>query len=184
MTPNSEYWVEVDEQGRLVLPAEVAEHLGIQPGAQMLLKEGSKGLHLQRPITHMAKVYVEPTSRCNLTCRTCIRNAWKEPQGDMSAETWNRIIESLKELPSRPDVFFGGFGEPLLLTNIAEMVTQAKAFAKRRVDHQRYIVDRGTLPGTDRGGPGYLVDFGGWRNTGELCRCSPRSRFAAGSRKY
>jgi len=131
MIPNSEYWIDVDEEGRLILPAEVAQHLGIRPGAQMLLKEGSKGLHVQRPITHLAKVYIEPTSRCNLTCRTCIRNAWKESQGDISAETWNKIIESLKDLPSRPDVFFGGFGEPLLLSNIAGMVKQAKGLANR-----------------------------------------------------
>ena len=131
MIPNNEFWIDVDEEGRLILPPKVAEHFGIHPGAQILLKAGSKGLHVQRPITHLAKVYIEPTSRCNLTCRTCIRNAWKEPQGDMLGETWNRIIGSLKELPSRPDVFFGGFGEPLLLNSIAGMVKQAKAFANR-----------------------------------------------------
>src|SRR5512137_112624 len=129
MAEPDEHWIVADEQGRLVLPPEVAEQLGIQPGAQMLLKAGSKGLHVQRPVTQLAKVYIEPTSRCNLTCRTCIRNAWKEPQGNMSAKTWNRVIESLQALPSHPDVFFGGFGEPLLLPNIAEMVAQAKALS-------------------------------------------------------
>jgi MoaA/NifB/PqqE/SkfB family radical SAM enzyme len=125
----NEYWVETDEQGRLVLPAEILNAYGILPGSQMLIKEGSKGLHLHRPIMQLAKVYIEPTSRCNLNCRTCIRNSWKEPQGDISGETWNRVIESLKVLPSRPEVFFGGFGEPLLLTNIAEMVMQVKKVA-------------------------------------------------------
>ena len=126
---NNEYWVEVDEQGRLILPPEVAEHYGIQPGVQMLLKESSKNLHLQRPITHLAKVYVEPTSRCNLTCRTCIRNAWEEPQGDMTSGTFDLLIKSLEALPFRPDVFFGGFGEPLLLPNIAEMIARTKKVA-------------------------------------------------------
>ena len=129
MPATDEHWIEADKQGRLVLPPEVAEHYGIQPGNQMLMREGSKGLHLQRPITQLAKVYVEPTSRCNLTCRTCIRNAWEETQGDMSVATWNRVLESLKVLPSPPDVIFGGFGEPLLLTNITEMVAQVKAVA-------------------------------------------------------
>jgi MoaA/NifB/PqqE/SkfB family radical SAM enzyme len=130
MMANNEYWADVDEQGRLVLPPEVAEQYGIQPGTQILLQEGLNSLNLQRPVTQLAKVYVEPTSRCNLTCRTCIRNAWEEPQGDMSAGTWDRVIESLKGLPSRPDVFLGGFGEPLLLPNIAGMVAQAKAVAR------------------------------------------------------
>jgi MoaA/NifB/PqqE/SkfB family radical SAM enzyme len=128
---NNEYWLEVDKQGRLILPAEIATLYGIQPGTQILLKEGSRGLLLQRPITQLAKVYIEPTSRCNLTCRTCIRNAWEEAQGDMSAETWSRVLENVKALPACPDVFFGGFGEPLLLTNIAEMVGQVKAIAGR-----------------------------------------------------
>ncbi len=129
MPASNECWIEIDEKGRLVLPPDVAMHYGIQPGTQILLQESPKGLSLQRPITQLAKVYVEPTSRCNLACRTCIRNAWNEPQGDMSAATWQRVIDSLKALPSRPEVFFGGFGEPLLLPNIAEMVAQAKSVA-------------------------------------------------------
>ena len=130
MAPNNELWIEVDEQGRLVLPPEVAEHYGMRPGAQFLAQESSKGLHLQRPITQLAKVYIEPTSRCNLTCRTCIRNSWEESQGHMSPETWGRVLEGVKALPSRPVIFFGGFGEPLMLPNIAEMVAQTKAVAE------------------------------------------------------
>jgi MoaA/NifB/PqqE/SkfB family radical SAM enzyme len=45
----------------------------------------------------------------------------------MTAGTFNLLIKSLEALPFRPDVFFGGFGEPLLLPNIAEMVARAKA---------------------------------------------------------
>ncbi len=129
MVPNHEYWLEVDEQGRLVLPAEVMEHYGIRPGAQIRMKEGSKSLRIHRPVTQLTKVYVELTSRCNLTCRTCIRNAWKEAQGDMTGATFRLLLEGLKNLPSRPEVFFGGFGEPLLLADIAEKVAEVKAVA-------------------------------------------------------
>jgi MoaA/NifB/PqqE/SkfB family radical SAM enzyme len=130
MSPKNEYLVEVNAQGQLVLPAEVVEDYGIKPGAQLVMKHGAKSLRLQRPVTHIAKVYIEPTNRCNLSCRTCIRNAWDEPQGDMSAETWKRFVKSVKSLPSRPDIFFGGFGEPLLIPHIAEMVAQAKKVAR------------------------------------------------------
>ena len=130
MFPTDEYWVDVDEEGRLILPPEVREHYGIHPGAKMLIQEGLKGLHLQRPITHLAKVYIEPTSRCNLNCRTCIRNAWDEPQGDMSAKTFERVMSSLKDVRTRPDVFFGGFGEPLAHPGILEMVEQVKSVAR------------------------------------------------------
>lgn len=123
--PGKEHWIEVDEEGRLVLPPEVREAYGIRPGAPIRIKEGPKVLRLHRPTSHLARVYVEPTSRCNLTCRTCIRNAWDEPQGDMSAAIFERLLEDLRDLPSRPDVFFGGFGEPLLLPDIAARVRQA-----------------------------------------------------------
>ena len=130
MTPTNEHWIQVDEMGHLFLPPEVAEHYGFLPGAQVLVREGSQGLLLQRPITQLDRVYVEPTSRCNLNCRTCIRNAWEEPQGDMSAETWARVLSSLKALPSRPEVFFGGFGEPLAHPQILDMVEQARPLAR------------------------------------------------------
>lgn len=125
----NEQWVKVDEQGRVVLPQQVARRYGIEPGTQMLLEEDSTTLKLSSPVSHLARVYVEPTSRCNLTCRTCIRNAWDEGQGDMSSGTFEKLVDALKGLPFRPEVFFGGFGEPLLLPNIAGMVAQAKSVA-------------------------------------------------------
>jgi MoaA/NifB/PqqE/SkfB family radical SAM enzyme len=127
--PTNEYWVEVDENGHLVLPPDVMEHYGIRPGAQIRMKAGSKSLRLHRPVTQLAKVYVELTSRCNLTCQTCMRNAWQETQGDMTEATFQRLLQSLQALPSRPDVFFGGFGEPLLIPDIAAKVAQVKGLA-------------------------------------------------------
>jgi len=125
----TEYWVEVDEQSRLIIPPDLMEHYGIRPGAQIRLKEDSQFLQLNRPLTHLAKIYLEVTNRCNLSCQTCIRNTWEETQGDITSETFARIIKSIKKLPSRPDVFFGGFGEPLLIANIAEMVAEVKKVA-------------------------------------------------------
>jgi MoaA/NifB/PqqE/SkfB family radical SAM enzyme len=119
----------VDDAGRLVIPPELAARLGITPGAQVRLDEESYGGLLHRPVTQLAKVYIEPTSRCNLTCRTCIRNNWDEPPGDMSAGTIERIIAGLRSLPNPPQVTFGGFGEPLVHPQIAEMVRQVKSVA-------------------------------------------------------
>ena len=118
----------MDEQGRLVIPPELSDHFGIQPGTQILMKEGFRS---GPPVTRLDKVYVEPTSRCNLNCRTCIRNAWEEPQGDMSAKTFEQLIKSLKGLHSRPEVFIGGFGEPLLLPQISEWVKRLKPLASK-----------------------------------------------------
>jgi MoaA/NifB/PqqE/SkfB family radical SAM enzyme len=128
-TKTTTAWTQVNEQGDLVIPKDVVMRYGLTPGAMVWLDEGTNFVKIHRPITQLAKVYVEPTSRCNLSCRTCIRNAWEESQGDMTSSTFDRLVENLKELPSRPDIFFSGFGEPLLLDNIAEMVARVKAVA-------------------------------------------------------
>ena len=85
------------------------------------------GLRMRQPVTHLAKVYIEPTNCCNLECRTCIRNTWDEPMGKMSPKTFRRILKGLQSFSPVPSVFFGGFGEPLSHPDIINMITQTKA---------------------------------------------------------
>jgi len=117
----------VDDQGHLVLPPELASRYGLKPGAEVRIEERGSGLYVKPPLTHLRKVYVEPTNECNLKCRTCIRNIWDEPLGHMNWATFARIIEGLQTFSPVPTVFFGGFGEPLSHPQIVEMVTQTKA---------------------------------------------------------
>jgi MoaA/NifB/PqqE/SkfB family radical SAM enzyme len=72
------------------------------------------------------KLYIEPTNRCNLDCRTCMRNSWNEPMGYMSKAVFAQIIDGVKSFSPVPEVFFGGFGEPLSHPQIVEMVSEAK----------------------------------------------------------
>lgn len=118
-------WAVVDEQGRLILPAELTRAHGLEPGARMRLESTPGGLRLHNPAVHLAKVYVEATNRCNLTCRTCIRHNWDEPLGRMQARVFNALIDDLAALPNPPLLFFGGMGEPLAHPRIAAMVRQA-----------------------------------------------------------
>ena len=84
-------------------------------------------MYLYQPVTHLSKIYIEPTNRCNLECRTCIRNVWDEPLGEMSSATFARIVEGIRSFSPPPTVFFGGLGEPLAHPDIVEMVGQVKA---------------------------------------------------------
>ena len=94
---------DVDDGGHLVLPPELASRFGLKAGTQVLVDEAGNGLRLRKPVTHLSKVYIEPTNRCNLECRTCMRNVWEEPLGQMSSETFSRIIGGLKVVsPSEP----------------------------------------------------------------------------------
>jgi len=125
MAPEDGYF-QVDPQGKLMVPAALAERFGLQPGARVSFDEGPHALLLRRPITHLSRVYIEPTTECNLTCGTCIRHAWSEPLGRMSQATFRRVLDGLRLFRPMPLVFFGGFGEPLTHPDIFRMVREAK----------------------------------------------------------
>ncbi|MDO5310658.1 MAG: radical SAM protein [Clostridia bacterium] len=70
-----------------------------------------------------AKLYIEPTSACNLNCSMCFRKNWiDEKIGFMTDATFDRVIKGISDAESLESVMFGGMGEPLLHGNIAEMI--------------------------------------------------------------
>lgn len=123
--------VKLDADQRLVLPPEIVQDFGLEPGSEVILRVTPEGILLRPPLSQLRKIYIEPTSHCNFSCRTCIRNAWDEGRGAMSAETFKRILEAVKAFKPGPVIFFGGFGEPLTHTNILEMVAEAARAASR-----------------------------------------------------
>jgi tungsten cofactor oxidoreducase radical SAM maturase len=112
----------LDEQCRLILPDVVIERQRVSPGAEFWLeeREGNLILHPRRP--DIRKLYVEPTTGCNLNCRTCIRNIWDDPKVPMSMSTFQHLVDSLDELPDLQRVVFTGFGEPLIHPHILDMI--------------------------------------------------------------
>jgi len=130
----------VDSERRIILPPEMASRYGFRPGAEVFIDEVMNGLRLRMPVTHLAKVYVEPTNRCNLECRICMRHEWSEPLGEMDGETFSRIIEGLRGFSPVPLVFFGGLGEPLAHPDIVKMVAQASTLGA-----QVELITNGTL---------------------------------------
>lgn len=87
----------------------------------------------------MKKLYIEPTSRCNLQCGMCFRNSWRdEIPGDMSMDIFQKCLDSMPE--SVQTVFFGGMGEPLAHPCIVDMIAAAAARG-RRVE----LLSNGTL---------------------------------------
>jgi MoaA/NifB/PqqE/SkfB family radical SAM enzyme len=119
--------VRVDSQGHAVLPAGLAARYGLVDGAMVRIDEGRDAVTVGRSVAHLARVYVEPTTLCNLVCRTCIRNVWDEPPGVMSAATFARLMEGVREVSPPPTVFFGGFGEPFAHPDLLAMLASAKS---------------------------------------------------------
>ncbi len=130
----------LDDQGRLILPKEAIDLLRLSPGDQVQIEENHSGLHFNPRFPPLAKIYVEPTSVCNLKCRMCIRNVWNETTGSMSDAVFDRILEGIRSCAPPPSVIFGGFGEPLAHHGIVDMVSQTKA-ERARVE----IITNGTL---------------------------------------
>lgn len=121
----------VDEDGRLIIPRELASRFGFTPGADVYIEEGNNEIRMLRPVSNLAKVYVEVTNLCNLDCQTCMRNVWGEPSGMMSDETFEIIYSEIESMAVKPTVFFGGYGEPLIHPKTIEWVKRFKAIGAR-----------------------------------------------------
>lgn len=78
----------------------------------------------------LKKLYIEPTSNCNLNCKMCFRNTWvNEPLADMDMSIFQAILRTMPE--SVETVFFGGMGEPMIHPEIITMVKAVVAKGKR-----------------------------------------------------
>lgn len=119
------------KNGRIVLPPDIVKKLGASNGDELDIIEDGGKVEIRPNIHSLARVYIEPTSRCNLTCRTCIRNTWTEPLGDMDGATFERLVTQLGRFPHLDSVMFGGFGEPTAHKNILDMIGRIKSLGAR-----------------------------------------------------
>jgi bifunctional DNA-binding transcriptional regulator/antitoxin component of YhaV-PrlF toxin-antitoxin module len=69
----------VDAEGRLVVDPFDARQLGLRPGDALRIETGDPLWIARRPVTDLARVYVEPTNACNLACTTCVRTSRSSP---------------------------------------------------------------------------------------------------------
>jgi MoaA/NifB/PqqE/SkfB family radical SAM enzyme len=134
------YYAHINQNGEIVLPQALAAKLGLAAGSEIRIEPNGQGLFLHPSINTLKRVYVEATNQCNLNCSICMRNVWDVQYGSMSPETFERILLSFQELPHKPEVFIGGYGEPLSHPNILEMIEQAK-----RLGHRVSLITNGIL---------------------------------------
>jgi len=115
----------------ITIPKKYLKKLRWQEGAKIDVEQTEEGLILRKMLPDIKKVYIEITTRCNLSCTFCVRNVWKEPLKDMELKTFRKIISSLRELPELEMVSLGGYGEPLYHKNFFEMVKKLKRLGVR-----------------------------------------------------
>lgn len=131
LTDSEEYWAEVGPDKRLALPDEVATRLGMTAGSRLRVRARRDRIELFPDIHGLSRLYVEPTTRCNLACRTCIRSTWQETLGDMDMELFGSLTRQLAGIDSLRSVMFGGFGEPTFHPGILSMIEGVKKLGLR-----------------------------------------------------
>jgi len=120
-----------DGRGELRFSAAQRCRWGLTPETEFRIEETADGLILRRADPALAKVIVEPTSACNLNCRTCVRHSWDEPIGSMSLAAYQELIAGLRNVPALRTVAFWGIGEPLVHPDVVEMVRLAHRLGAR-----------------------------------------------------
>lgn len=102
----------------------------------------------------LKKLYVEPSSLCNLNCKMCFRNGWiNEKRELMSDAIWKSVLCSIPYCRDIETVMFAGMGEPLTHPGIFNMI---KSVAKLGV--RTHLLTNGTM--LDRNCTDELIDSG------------------------
>jgi MoaA/NifB/PqqE/SkfB family radical SAM enzyme len=134
------YYARVNQNGEILLPPPLAAKLGLAAGEEIRVEPNGLGLFLHPSVNTLKRVYVEATNQCNLSCSICMRNVWDVQYGHMAPATFARILASFQDLPQKPELFLGGYGEPLSHPGILEMIGQAK-----KLGHRVSLITNGIL---------------------------------------
>ena len=126
--------------GSLVLPAHVLNSTMLKNHSELMMIEEESRMILVPSIHSLSRLYIEPTSTCNLNCVTCIRSSWHEESGFMDMSVFNALIEQVREFKTIESVMFSGFGEPLSHPDILQMI---KAFSDLGINTE--VTTNGTL---------------------------------------
>jgi tungsten cofactor oxidoreducase radical SAM maturase len=117
----------LESGGKVSIPEGYLHRYGLKEGKEIYIWDRDEdGLVLQCPVADVRRVYIEPTSLCNLDCIMCIRNVWSDKTGHMDMGTFYTIVRQLKDLPDIQGVALAGFGEPLYHPEILRMARAIK----------------------------------------------------------
>ncbi len=89
----------------------------------VVVERTPSGLLLLPVVNDAERLYIEPTTRCNLACTTCIRHSWDEPPQDLDFAVFEQLVTQLAEFPRLRTAHLAGFGEPLLHPRLCEMLS-------------------------------------------------------------
>lgn len=115
----------VSSNGSIPLSRKLRQRWGLKAGSRVVVRQTSIGLMVYPEDLPLGRVVIEPTTACNLNCRSCMRHSWSDPIGYLEMSSFRRLIQGLRLAPSLHTVSFWGMGEPLMHPEIVEMVAEA-----------------------------------------------------------
>ncbi|MGB3713431.1 MAG: radical SAM protein, partial [Candidatus Promineifilaceae bacterium] len=110
------------KENNLILPEGFLRRNHLLEDQEWWINQRDGSVILLPRVPDLRKLYIEPTTLCNLKCHTCIRNIWKNKGGHMGMETFHTLMEQIGEFPQLDRVVFVGFGEPFMHPHILEMI--------------------------------------------------------------
>lgn len=120
------HYARINERNEVILPPQLARDLGLAPGEEVRVEPDGHGLYMHPSVHALKRVYVELTNKCNLTCSTCMRNVWQVEYGRMSVQIFERLLSGLEGCEGKPELFLGGYGEPLSHPDVLALIGMAK----------------------------------------------------------
>jgi MoaA/NifB/PqqE/SkfB family radical SAM enzyme len=112
----------LDKNNKLILPDDFLRRNHLLKDQEWWVNQRDGSVILLPRVPDLRKVYIEPTTLCNLKCHTCIRNVWENQGGHMRIEVFLDLIEQFGEFPQLERIVFMGFGEPFLHPQILQMI--------------------------------------------------------------
>ena len=116
----------VGSDGSFELPEGSPNWHRLPVGCECWLDRRDGAFVLLPRLPDLHKLYVEPTTICNLNCRTCIRNVWEEPKAHLEMAVFRQLVAHLDALSELKRVVFSGLGEPLLHPHLLDMVRMVR----------------------------------------------------------
>ena len=134
----------LETDGTLRLPEGFLNRRHLAQGLEWWIDQRGAALILLPRQPDLRKLYVEPTTVCNLTCRTCIRNVWEDPKAHMEMAVFDQLVDQIADFPDLQRVVFSGLGEPLTHPHILEMVRRVRNLGVNvTIGSNGLLLDRG-----------------------------------------
>ena len=85
--------LEIDQDGNIKIPDKIRKKLNLPGGTELKVEVGNNGMKIKRVDPNLTRVYIEPTTDCNLDCEMCLRQAWDENIGNMNYDVYQIMAQ-------------------------------------------------------------------------------------------